>query len=64
VLLKKAKTIPAILMMRLKHPVIMKKDFPAKESIETEYKCSVYFYYNALRKNQGYAVEIETTRLF
>jgi hypothetical protein len=62
--LKKPKSIPGIPKSRKKNPDKIKKTVPAKKSDQTEYACNVYFSYNPSKKNQRYAVEIETIKLF
>lgn len=62
--LKKPKSIPDIPRSRKKKPDQIKETVPAKKSNEPEYRCSVYFSYNPSKKNQQYAVEIETIKLF
>ena len=62
--LKKPKSVPGIPKSRKKNPDKIKKAVPAKKSSEIEYTCSVYFAYNPSKKNQRYAVEIETKKLF
>jgi hypothetical protein len=62
--LKRSKTISGSGRTRKKKPERMKAAVPGKKSNEIEYICSVYFSYNPSKKNQSYAIEIETTRLF
>ena len=62
--LKKPKAIPEISKTRKRNPGKIKESLPAVNSNGIEYKCNVYFYYNPAKKNQNYAIEIETTRLF
>lgn len=62
--LKKSKTISDIRRTRKKKPESIKVTIPGKKSHEIEYNCSVYFSYHPSKKNQSYAVEINTTRLF
>jgi hypothetical protein len=62
--LKKSKTVPGITETKKMNSKKIKNAARDKKSHEIEYICNVYFSYNPLRKNQSYAVEIETTKLF
>jgi len=62
--LKKPKSVPGISKTRKKTTEKLKEAIPAKQSGEIEFHCKIYFYYNSSKKNQQYAVELETTRLF